>query len=149
MLRSLLFICLLAFSGLALAEDPVFTTGEGAIRGYDPVAYHVEGKPVRGKPDVTFIWQGAEWHFASVANRDAFAADPEKFAPRFGGFCAFGTAQGYKVSTEPEAFAIVDGVLYLNHNLAVQKTWDKDRPGYIEKADANWVKIADEPYEAE
>lgn len=149
MLRSVLFICLLACSGLAIAEDPVFTTEAGAIRGYDPVAYHVEGKPVPGKPDITFVWQDAEWHFANTANRDTFAANPEKYAPRYGGFCAFGTSRGYKVSTQPEAFTIVDGALYLNYNRDVQKTWDKDRPGYIEKADANWVTLEDEVYEPE
>jgi len=149
MLRFVLFICLLAFCSLAVAEDPIFTTEAGAIRGYDPVAYHVEAKAVPGKPDTTFTWQGAEWHFASTENRDTFAADPEKYAPRYGGFCAFGTSRGYKVSTQPEAFAIVNGALYLNYNLAVQKTWNEDRPGYIEKADANWVTLKDEAYEPE
>ena len=127
----------------------MFTTEAGAIRGYDPVAYHVEGKPVLGKPDIVLVWQDAEWHFANAVNRDTFAANPEKYAPRYGGFCAFGTSRGYKVSTQPEAFSIVDGALYLNYNVDVQKTWDKDRPGYIKKADANWATLKDEAYEPE
>jgi hypothetical protein len=149
MFRSVLLISLFLFGSLARAEDPVFTTEAGAIRGYDPVAYHLEGKPVPGKPDIVFVWQDAEWHFSNTANRDAFAAKPDKYAPRYGGFCAFGTSRGYKVSTQPEAFTIVDGALYLNYNLAVQETWDKDRPGYIEKADANWVTLKDDAYEPE
>lgn len=149
MFRSLFFAGLFACAGLAVADDAVFTTEAGAIRGYDPVAYHVEGKPVRGKPDITFMWQDAEWHFATTENRDTFAANPEKYAPRYGGFCAFGTSRGYKVSTQPEAFSIIDGALYLNYNVEVQKTWNKDRPGYIKKADANWATLKDEPYEPE
>jgi hypothetical protein len=149
MLRFVLFIPLFLFGSLANAEDPVFTTEAGAIRGYDPVAYHAEGKPVLGKPDIVFVWQDAEWHFADAANRDTFAANPEKYAPRYGGFCAFGTSRGYKVSTRPEAFSIVDGALFLNYNLDVQKTWNKDRPGYIERADANWATLKDEAYEPE
>jgi len=149
MFRYVLLISLFLFGGPANAEDPVFTTEAGAIRGYDPVAYHVEGRPVRGKPDILFVWQDAEWHFSNTANRDTFAANPEKYAPRYGGFCAYGTSRGYKVSTQPEAFAIVGGALYLNYDLDVQKTWNKDRPGYIEQADANWVTLKGEAYEPE
>ncbi len=132
-----------------LAEDRIFLTEAGAIRGYDPVAYHAEARPVLGEPDITFEWEGAVWHFASTANRDAFAADPAKYAPAYGGYCAYGTANGYKVSTAPEAFAIEDGKLYLNYSVAVQRTWNKDRPGYIEKADSNWITLEDESYQSD
>jgi hypothetical protein len=83
----------------------------------------------------------------SAANRDAFAADPARFAPAYGGFCAYGTSRGYKVSTAPEAFDLVDGRLYLNHSVAVQATWRKDRPGYIAAADAAWPTLEEAPYE--
>jgi len=117
MFRTLMLSLLMAFAALAPlagcstanAADEVFATADGAIRGYDPVAYHTESKAVRGKADITHAWNGATWRFASTANRDRFAADPERYAPRYGGFCAYGTAQGYKVSTDPDAFAIVDG----------------------------------------
>jgi hypothetical protein len=131
------------------AEDRIFLTEAGAIRGYDAVAYHIEARPVIGEPDITFDWEGAAWHFTSTANRDAFAADPAKYAPAYGGYCAYGTANGYKVSTAPEAFAIQDGKLYLNYSVAVQKTWNKDRPGYIRKADDNWIALKDESYESD
>jgi hypothetical protein len=151
MLRSLALVLLSAFTALtfphhARAADEVFVTAEGAIRGYDPVAYHLQSKPVRGLPSITHRWRGADWRFANVANRDRFAADPERYAPRFGGYCAFGTAQGYKVSTDPRAFAVVDGRLYLNNSRRVQLLWDLDRPGYIAKASTNWTTLEASPY---
>ena len=120
----------------------VFSTKAGAIRGYDPVAYHLEQKPVKGKKDITFDYNGAIWRFSSEANLELFRADPERYAPAYGGYCAFGMSRGYAVDTDPRAFTIVDGKLYLNHNLAVRRTWSKDIPGNIAKADANWLSLS-------
>ena len=142
-----LLLSLLACAAPALAVDEVFVTDEGALRGYDPVAYHLEGKPVKGVAEFSHDCNGASWRFASAANRDAFAADPQRYAPAYGGYCAFGTSRGYKVSTLPEAFAIVGGRLYLNYSTEVQATWNRDRPGYIEKADEVWRTLASTPYE--
>lgn len=133
----------------ASAANEVFVTEAGAIRGFDPVAYHTDNKPVAGKSEISFDWSGATWHFASTAHRDLFAKDPERYAPRFGGYCAYGTSNGYKVSTQPEAFAIENGKLYLNYNTAVQTTWNGDRPGYIRKADDNWTSLHDDEYESD
>jgi hypothetical protein len=130
----------------ASAADEIFATADGAIRGYDPVAYHTENKPVRGLSTITTQWNGATWRFASKANRERFVADPARYAPRYGGFCAYGTSQGYKVSTNPEAFAIVDGRLYLNYSKPVQFTWNLDRPGYILKANHNWKALEHSAY---
>jgi YHS domain-containing protein len=151
MLRSIPLALLLAALALfapapVLAADEVFQTAEGAIRGFDPVAYHTQGKAVRGSAKFTHAWNGATWRFASKRNRDRFAAAPDRYAPRYGGYCAYGTAQGYKVSTDPDAFAIVDGRLYLNYSKPVQLTWNTDRPGYIAKADRNWVELEHEAY---
>lgn len=129
-------------AGSATAQQ-VFVDKGAAIKGYDPVAYFLEGKPVAGSPQFTHPWNGAEWRFASAANRDKFAAEPEKFAPQYGGFCAYGLSQGYKVKIEPDAWRIVDGKLYLNYDQSVQQTWVKDIPGYVAKADANWPKLRD------
>lgn len=134
-------LLLLLTPASAWAVDEVFVTAEGAIRGYDPVAYHVLAKPVLGLATITLAWNGATWRFSSEANRALFAAEPERYAPRYGGYCAYGTSQGYKVSTDPGAFAIVDGRLYLNYSKPVQLTWNLDRPGYIAKADVNWVEL--------
>lgn len=149
MLRPLPLILTLAFALLSLqarAADEVFATAEGAIRGYDPVAYHLQSRAVRGLPALTQQWNGATWHFASEANRKRFAANPQRYAPRFGGYCAYGTAQGYKVSTDPTAFALVGGRLYLNNSPRVQLIWNLDRPGYIAKANGNWTQLEAAPY---
>jgi len=148
-----LFVAL-AVSLAAAAADPVFveTLPDGqraAIRGYDPVAYHLLGAPVLGSANLTHQWRGATWRFASAANRDAFAKAPEKYAPQYGGYCAFGTSRGYKVSTQPDQFAVVEGRLYLNYNAGVMQTWDKDRAFYIGKADENWKTLAEEAYESD
>jgi YHS domain-containing protein len=142
----ILAVLLLVLALPAAAVDEVFQTDDGAIRGYDPVAYHVENRPVKGRAEFSHEWNGARWRFASAANRDLFAADPARYAPQYGGYCAFGTSRGYKVSTDPAAFAVVDGKLYLNYNKPVQATWNRDRPGYIATADRNWVELAPTPY---
>ena len=112
-----------------------------AIKGYDPVAYFTEGKPVKGSADHELAWEGAKWRFASATNQEMFQADPDKYAPRYGGYCAYGVAVGGLYNIKPEAWSIVDGVLYLNKNLRIRETWRQDIPGYIEKADANWPGI--------
>ncbi len=112
-----------------------------AIRGYDPVAYHTEGKPVAGDAAITFDYKGATWRFASEKNRDLFAAHPDKYEPAYGGYCAFGAGNGYLVKTEPEAFTIVDGKLYLNYTVAVGEKFRKDIPGRVALAEKNWPDL--------
>lgn len=130
-----------AASGLR-AEKPVNTTWGGvAIKGHDPVAYFLESKPVKGAEAFTHEWNGAKWRFASAANRDAFAAAPEKFAPQFGGYCAWAVSQGYTAGINPEAWKIVEGKLYLNYDLKVQAMWEKDIAGNVAKGDARWPGI--------
>lgn len=127
----------------AAAVEPVFTAtfSDVAIRGYDAVAYFTEGKAVEGREEHSFEWKGAEWHFASAENKDLFAADPEKYAPQYGGYCAWAVAQGKTASTDPEAWKIVDGKLYLNYNRKIQEKWQEDVPGNVAKADESWPKI--------
>jgi YHS domain-containing protein len=109
-----------------------------ALRGHDPVAYFSDNKPLKGSPEHQAEYKGSTFHFASKANRDAFVADPAKYAPQYGGFCAYGMASGYKAATDPAAFSIVDGKLYLNYNRDIQTQWRADRPGFIDKANGNW-----------
>lgn len=115
--------------------------GSAAVRGYDVVAYFAESRPVEGKRDLVHKWNGAEWRFASAANRDLFAANPEKYAPQYGGWCAWAVSQGYTASIDPEAWRIVDGKLYLNYSKSVQAQWVQDVPGNISKGDRNWPGI--------
>jgi YHS domain-containing protein len=132
----------LAFSAFAQKGNKaeIFSNKAGAIKGYDPVAYFSSNQPVKGKEEVTYVWKNATWHFANEENKTKFEKNPEQYAPQYGGYCAYGLAKGYKVKIEPEAWAIENGKLYLNYDKGVQKDWDKDRKGYIEKANENWVK---------
>ncbi|WP_291296636.1 YHS domain-containing (seleno)protein [Elioraea sp.] len=124
------------------ADGQVFAERGIAIRGTDPVAYFTQGRPVAGNAAITHPWRGATWRFATAANRDAFAADPERYAPAYGGFCAWAVAQGYTASIDPDAWKIVDGRLYLNYNPRIQRDWEADIPGNITKANTNWPRLA-------
>ncbi len=135
-------IGLLLLLPLAYAEkSPLFATGDGAIRGHDPVAYFTEGKPTKGSNDYTFEWKGEKFRFASAENLALFKANPEKYAPQYGGYCAYAVSEGYTASTVPEAWTIVDGKLYLNYSLGVRKRWSKDIPGRVAAADKNWPGV--------
>ena len=124
------------------ADDPVYQTFRGtAIDGTDPVAYFTQGRPVEGSSKYTFDWKGATWKFSTAENRDKFAAAPEKYAPQYGGYCAWAVSQGYTASTDPDAWKIVDGKLYLNYSKSVQRKWEGDIPGNIKSGDANWPKV--------
>lgn len=147
MLKWMVAACLLGMLVAALpaaADQPSIYTGrfsDLAVSGYDPVAYFEEGRPVAGDRRWSFEWQGATWRFASQAHLDRFKADPEAFAPRYGGYCAWAVSQGYTASADPEAWRIVDGKLYLNYDREVQKTWEQDIPSNIAKAEGNWPKV--------
>lgn len=123
--------------------QPVNEKGGIAIKGYDPVAYFTAAAPAKGAPAFRHEWNGATWQFANAENRDRFAADPQRYAPQYGGFCAYGVAQGYKVDIDPEAWSVVDGKLYLNYSRGVQRDWLKDTGGYIAKAEAAWPGLRD------
>lgn len=140
-LAALLLAAILATSAFAGEVNDV--SGQ-AIGGYDPVAYFTEGRPLKGSPGHAATHRGATFHFATAANRDRFAADPDRYAPQYGGFCAFGASRGYKADTDPDAFTIVDGKLYLNYNQAVRSQWQKDVPGHVAKADANWPSVKEQ-----
>jgi YHS domain-containing protein len=113
-----------------------------AIRGTDPVAYFDQARPVAGRPEFALDWNGATWRFASAANRDRFAADPQRFAPAYGGFCAYAVSEGYTAPTDPEAWRIVNGRLFLNYDRSVQRTWERDIPGRVARGDANWPRLS-------
>ena len=132
-LNGLLLGLTLAFAAPAQvkAEGVVNASGwtGAAIEGYDPVAYFEQGRPVEGDGDYSHEWMGATWYFASAANRDLFAADPEKYAPQYGGYCAWAVANGYTAEIDPQAWAVVDDKLYLNYSPDVQTQWQAGRAG--------------------
>jgi hypothetical protein len=128
----------------AAEEKPTVNVLEGdriAIHGYDPVAYFVEGGPRKGRRDLVVEHGGARWFFSTEANRKRFEENPERYLPVYGGYCAYGVAQGYLVKIDPHAWSIVDDRLYLNYDRSVARTWLKDVPGYVKKADSNWPRL--------
>ncbi|MEI4235261.1 YHS domain-containing (seleno)protein [Roseovarius sp. D22-M7] len=125
-----------------LPPTPVFAVDGVAIRGTDPVAYFREGRPVTGDAAFEAKWNGARWRFSSAANRAEFVAAPERFAPQYGGFCAWAVAaRGKLYSTQPRNWSVVDGKLYLNFNDDIQSKWEADIPGFIARADRRWPGI--------
>lgn len=133
------FALTLTAAWAAAPVDPVNKNRSGvALKGYDPVAYFKQAKPVKGSAQFTHEWMGARWQFASAGNRDAFAANPSQYAPEFGGYCSWAVSQGYTADVDPDAWKIVDGKLYLNYSKDVQKKWEQDVGKRIEQANRNW-----------
>ena len=121
--------------GLSIAGAPL------ALHGYDAVAYFKAGKPVRGTDAFVHVHEGAAYRFSSEQNLAAFKADPARYAPQYGGFCAYGVAVGKKFDGDPQLWKIEDGKLYLNLNQEIYETFLEDVDGNIEKADDNWPEI--------
>ena len=119
----------------------VYSPGGKAIKGYDPVAFFAASRPVMGVDSLSYSWNGATWLFASRQNLEHFKANPEKYAPQYGGYCAYGTSQGHKAPTEVGTWTIFNDKLYFNYNDKVKEVWIKDKPGYIQKADKHWPEI--------
>jgi YHS domain-containing protein len=113
-----------------------------AVRGTDVVAYFTDGRPTPGRAAFSHQWRGATWPFGSAAHRDLFAADPERYAPAYGGFCAFAVSEGYTAPVDPNAWRMVDGRLYLNYDLSVRERWAKDIPGRIARGNENWPRLS-------
>lgn len=140
---TLAFAVLVIAASPAEALDPIYTgfLSDTAVGGYDPVAYFTDGKPVEGSREHTVEWMGTTWQFASTAHRELFLQDPERYAPRYGGYCAYAVANGGTAPGAPEVWKVVEGRLYLNVNKSIQLEWEKDIPGYIRRADANWPQL--------
>ncbi len=130
-------------SAKAWAADPVFHTGSErlAIRGYDTVAYFTQKEPVQGHQRYQTQWQGATWRFASQKNLDLFKSSPQRYAPQYGGYCAYAVSKNYTASTQPEAWSIVDGKLYLNFSLGVRDLWSQNTAGHIASANNHWPRV--------
>jgi YHS domain-containing protein len=122
----------------------IFVVDGKAIRGYDAVAFHLDHKAIPGNSAYTHKWKGADWQFSSQAYLDSFKLNPDKYAPQYGGYCAYGTAEGHKASTQTDTWMVKEGKLYFNYNNEVKQIWMKDQQGYIIKADKLWPKIKDD-----
>jgi|SRR6516164_195899 len=126
----------------ARSEEPKLS-----ISGYDPVAYFTDGKPVQGKSEIEHLWHKLRWRFASSEHREMFAKDPDHYAPQYDGYCAMGVAEtggvAHKDTVDPEAWAIVDGKLYLTHMPQGMDDWRQNPAAFIKQADANWTAVKD------
>jgi hypothetical protein len=119
--------------------EPVFKYTEGlALKGYDPVTYFTEDKPAEGLSDFELDWKGAKWRFATARNRELFTSEPERYAPQYGGYCAWAVGHGYTAKGDPEAWKIIDGKLYLNYNRDIKAKWEQESQELIPKGDENW-----------
>ncbi len=146
--KIIIFAALFALGIMALnaaavsaAEATTATVHGVAIRGYDPVAYFTEGQAVKGSRAYAYNWNEASWHFSKPEHRDLFAADPERYAPQFGGHCANGLSKGKLVAADPEEWTIVDGKLYMNYNRPARDDWRAHKAVMIERAASNWADV--------
>ena len=125
------------------AVDAIYTGlfNNNAVSGYDTVAYFTMGKPVKGSDDYTYEYMGATWKFVSQEHRDLFIADPEKYAPQYGGYCAYAVANGDTASSEPDLWTIHEGKLYLNYSRRINRRWRDNMLEFIEQAEAEWPQF--------
>ncbi|WP_298985006.1 YHS domain-containing (seleno)protein [uncultured Roseibium sp.] len=123
---------------VATSALPAYAKSPLALTGYDPVTYFSGKTPKRGRAEFTAQYRGLTYQFTSARNRDTFSANPASYAPQFDGYCAYGVSRGYKVGVDPLAYKVVAGKLYVNYSKPVQRTWSRDIPGYIAKANRNW-----------
>ncbi len=138
---SILFFAILLSAGVFGQGVKYFITNGYAIKGYDPVAYFLKNKAVKGSDSYSYDWSGSKWKFSSKANLDSFKLSPEKYAPQYGGYCAYGCSENHLAPTDPHAFTIVGNKLYLNYSLEVKEYWLKDTTGKIKAADGYWPAL--------
>ena len=133
-----------SFAAPAYADQaPVHTSllSRVAVGGYDPVAYFTDGRAVRGSADHRITHQGYEYRFASAEHLAAFRANPSRYLPQYGGYCAWAVSQGYTAPGNPNNWRVVDGKLYLNYNDEIQTRWERDISGFIRSANTNWPSV--------
>lgn len=146
LLQKTILILSLVFSGSSFALDPISTGifSSKAIKGYDSVAYFTENKAVKGNSEFSLEHMGATWLFASQENLTLFKADPEKYSPQYGGYCAYAVSQGTTASIKPELFTIHNGKLYLNFNEKINTQWSANKDDFIIKANKQWPALLED-----
>ena len=146
-LTTFTFLALLTFANNAAAAIDAIYTGlfsSEALRGYDTVAYFTRGMPVEGLDAYSYEYMGANWKFASQEHLDLFKADPQKYAPQYGGYCAYAMANGETASAEPDLWTIHEDKLYLNYSRRINRRWTDDKLQYIQQANTEWPKFEKE-----
>ena len=142
-MKKIMFLMMFVLPISVFAADPISTAWHNniAVKGYDTVAYFTQSKAVKGKKTFQVKWKGAQWRFASQAHLDLFNANPEKYAPQYGGYCAFAVAKGQLAGIDPTQFTLVDDKLYLNYNAKIQKQWLANRDPFIVQSNNNWPSV--------
>ncbi len=140
-----LVLALLVPAGPALAGEQYLDRDGRPVGGFDVVSYHIGDRPLEGLETITAAYNGVTWYFANEANRALFEADPERYAPAYDGHCAYALADDRKVRTDPLAYRVVDGVLYMNFSPSIQERWERDIPGYLDQSEAHWPDHEGEP----
>jgi len=141
--QRILIVLLLSILQLAVhAQNAEIYSVEGkAIRGYDVVAFFKNHQPILGNDSINYQWKDANWNFASNENKELFIKNPEKYAPQYGGYCAYGTAGNHKAPTQIDTWTIVENKLYFNYNKKVKSFWNKNQDSLIEKANLYWPTL--------
>lgn len=140
-----LALALVFLTSLAEAGDQYVGRDGFAVGGYDVVTYHTEAAPVAGDESITAEYNAVTWLFSSEANRDLFLENPQRYVPAYDGHCAYALADDRKVRTDPLAYQVVDGVLYLNFSPDIHRRWQRNIPGYLQQSGANWPRHEREP----
>ena len=139
----LIFVIMFSAAAPAYADKPaIYTSWQNnlAISGYDTVSFF-SGKPLAGKPEFTYVYDGAEWRFSTRGNLELFKTNPDAFMPQYGGYCAWAVAMGKLAKSSPEHWSVEDGKLYVNFNARIQRRWEKDITGFVRKANDEWPAI--------
>ena len=141
----ILVLLIVAPITLQAKEMPVYASKRTntAIKGYDPVAYFTENKALKGSKDIAYQWHGAQWLFSSKEHQSLFINDPEKYAPQYGGWCAYAMSDGRTVAINPKAFDVYNDKLYLNYNKSVLGHWRKEKDLFIKQADELYPDVVD------
>lgn len=140
--RLLIVILGLSCAKLAMALEPYyFSEGKLVASGYDVVAYFTKNNAIKGDEKIMLVYDGAEFHFSSEQHKKMFLANPKKYIPQYGGYCAYAVGNNYTASSDPEAWTIHNGKLYLNYNKLVRGLWAKKINSYIESGNKNWVEL--------
>lgn len=148
MIRTLLSSAILAFFMMlnpALADDPIYTStfSNKAVGGYDTVTYFDGSAPVKGSEEFQTNWRGADWYFSSQENLEKFKASPEKYAPQYGGYCAWATAHGTLAKGDPQTYTVEGGKLYLNYDKSIHEKWEPRKAELIVKGDEKYPDLVE------
>lgn len=139
-------LLLLLLPSAVFAVEPVNTGlfSNKAVQGYDTVAYFTQNAAVKGSSEFQTEYLGADWLFSSAENLQLFIENPEKYAPQFGGYCAWAVSQNYTASIDPEQFTVHEGKLYLNYNAEINQRWTANKTQFIKDANSHWPNLLDE-----